>query len=38
MPRGTSTIFPGGEGVKIPKITDGTSNTIFVVDADNDAP
>lgn len=32
-PRGPSTIFPGAEGVKIQKITDGTSNTIFAVDA-----
>ncbi len=35
-PRGKATIFPGAEGIKIPKITDGTSNTIFVVDASND--
>ena len=35
-PRGKSTIFPGSEGIKIPKITDGTSNTIFVVDASDD--
>jgi prepilin-type processing-associated H-X9-DG protein len=35
-PRGKSTIFPGPEGIKIQKITDGTSNTIFVVDASND--
>lgn len=34
-PRGKATIFPGAEGIKIPKITDGTSNTIFVVDASN---
>jgi hypothetical protein len=32
-PRGNATIFPGSEGIKIQKITDGTSNTIFVVDA-----
>ena len=32
-PRGKATIFPGPEGIKIQKITDGTSNTIFVVDA-----
>jgi prepilin-type processing-associated H-X9-DG protein len=32
-PRGKATIFPGSEGVKIQKITDGTSNTIFTVDA-----
>jgi hypothetical protein len=35
-PRGKGTIFPGPEGVKIQKITDGTSNTIFVVDVNND--
>jgi len=35
-PRGKSTIFPGSEGIKIQKITDGTSNTVFVVDASND--
>jgi prepilin-type processing-associated H-X9-DG protein len=35
-PRGKSTIFPGPEGVKLQKITDGTSNTIFVVDASNE--
>jgi len=35
-PRGKATIFPGSEGIKIQKITDGTSNTIFVVDAAND--
>jgi Protein of unknown function (DUF1559) len=35
-PRGKATIFPGSEGIKIQKITDGTSNTIFVVDAGND--
>ena len=29
-PRGKATIFPGPEGIKIQKITDGTSNTIFV--------
>ena len=35
-PRGKATIFPGSEGIKIQKITDGTSNTIFVVDAGDD--
>ena len=35
-PRGKATIFPGSEGIKIQKITDGTSNTIFVVDASDD--
>lgn len=32
-PRGKATIFPGSEGIKIQQITDGTSNTIFFVDA-----
>ena len=32
-PRGKATIFPGSEGIKLQKITDGTSNTIFIVDA-----
>ncbi len=32
-PRGPGTIFPGAAGVKIQDITDGTSNTIIVVDA-----
>ncbi|MDR3639669.1 MAG: DUF1559 domain-containing protein [Isosphaeraceae bacterium] len=31
-PRGPATIFPGAEPVKIQEITDGTSNTIMVVD------
>ena len=31
--RGKATIFPGSEGIKVQKITDGTSNTIFTVDA-----
>jgi prepilin-type processing-associated H-X9-DG protein len=35
-PRGKGTIFPGSEGVKIQKVTDGTSNTIFVIDANDD--
>ena len=35
-PRGKATIFPGPEGIKIQKVTDGTSNTIFVVDASDD--
>jgi prepilin-type processing-associated H-X9-DG protein len=35
-PRGKATIFPGSEGIKLQKITDGTSNTIFVVDAGNE--
>lgn len=33
--RGPKTIFPGSEGVSIKEITDGTSNTLLVVDADD---
>ena len=33
VPHGPATIFPGGKAVKIQEVTDGTSNTIFVVDA-----
>jgi prepilin-type processing-associated H-X9-DG protein len=36
-PRGRDTIFSGGDAVKIQAITDGTSNTIFVVDASDEA-
>jgi hypothetical protein len=36
-PRGPATIFPGAQGVKIQGVTDGTSNTIFVVDASDDS-
>ena len=36
-PRGPATIFPGAEAVKIQDITDGTSNTILVVDASDAA-
>jgi prepilin-type processing-associated H-X9-DG protein len=36
VPRGASTIFPGPEGVKIQQVTDGTSNTIIMVDAGDD--
>ena len=36
-PRGPATVFPGAEGVGIRAITDGTSNTIFVVDASDAA-
>jgi prepilin-type processing-associated H-X9-DG protein len=32
-PRGKSTIFAGPESTRISKVTDGTSNTILVVDA-----
>ncbi len=35
-PRGPATIFPGPGGVKIQDITDGTSNTIFALDAGDD--
>jgi hypothetical protein len=35
-PRGTDTMFPPGkEGLRVRDVTDGTSNTIFLVDADN---
>lgn len=36
VPRGKATIFPGAEAIKIKDITDGTSNTILVVDAADD--
>jgi prepilin-type processing-associated H-X9-DG protein len=36
VPRGKATIFPEGDGVKIGEITDGTSNTIPMVDANDD--
>jgi hypothetical protein len=35
-PRGPDTVFPGADALKMQDVTDGTSNTIFVVDA-NDA-
>jgi hypothetical protein len=35
-PRGPATVFPGAEGVKIQDITDGTSNSILVMDASDD--
>ncbi|MEO6810283.1 MAG: DUF1559 domain-containing protein, partial [Isosphaeraceae bacterium] len=35
-PRGPATIFPGAKAISIRDITDGTSNTIFVVDASDD--
>jgi hypothetical protein len=35
--RGPATIFPGSTGIKIQEITDGTSNTIMVVDANEDS-
>jgi prepilin-type processing-associated H-X9-DG protein len=36
-PRGPSTIFPGAHAIEIRDITDGTSNTILVVDASDAA-
>jgi hypothetical protein len=33
---GPSAMFPGCQGLQIRDVTDGTSNTIWVVDADND--
>jgi hypothetical protein len=35
-PRGPGTIFPGPVGIKIKDVTDGTSNTIMVVEAADD--
>ncbi len=34
-PRGDATMFPDKRGVRIADVLDGTSNTIFVVDADD---
>jgi hypothetical protein len=34
-PLGEATMFPGKEGVRVRDVTDGTSNTIFIVDADD---
>lgn len=31
--RGAATLFPGAQGIKLQDVTDGTSNTILVVDA-----
>lgn len=31
--RGKDTVFPGGEGVRIAQITDGSSNTMMIVEA-----
>lgn len=36
-PRGPSTMFPGPAGIKIQEITDGTSNTIMAIDANDDS-
>jgi Protein of unknown function (DUF1559) len=35
-PIGEATMWPGPKGVRISDVTDGTSNTIFLVDADDD--
>ena len=35
-PIGDATMFPGGRGVRIAEVTDGTSNTILFVEADDD--
>ena len=34
VPRGEATMFPGDKGVKVAEITDGTSNTVLAVEAD----
>jgi hypothetical protein len=34
-PRGEATMFPDKQGVRVADVADGTSNTIFVVDADD---
>ncbi len=36
-PRGTTTIFPGSTPVKLQEITDGTSSTILVLEANDNA-
>ena len=36
-PVGDATMFPAGRGVRIAEVTDGTSNTILFVDADDDS-
>jgi hypothetical protein len=35
-PRGADSAFPGAEGIKLREITDGTSNTIMLVEADDE--
>jgi prepilin-type processing-associated H-X9-DG protein len=37
VPRGPATIFPGARAVPIQEVTDGTSNTILIVDASDEA-
>jgi hypothetical protein len=37
VPRGKATMFPGPMGIKIKEITDGTTNTIMVVDANDES-
>jgi hypothetical protein len=32
-PRGANTVFPGSKGIRITDVTDGTSNTIMIVEA-----
>ena len=36
-PRGPASLFPGARGIEIKDVTDGTSNTIMVVDAADSA-
>jgi hypothetical protein len=36
VPVGPATIFPGGQGTKVTDITDGTSNTLLILDVDDD--
>ncbi|WP_406697408.1 DUF1559 domain-containing protein [Singulisphaera sp. Ch08] len=36
-PRGADTIFPGKTGIRLQEITDGTSNTIMVIEANDDS-
>lgn len=36
-PRGAGTMFPGASGIKVRNITDGTSNTLAVLEVDDEA-
>jgi hypothetical protein len=36
VPVGPATIFPGGRGVKLADVTDGTSNTLLLLDVDDE--